>query len=186
MALILGPALWAAASVAWMADAVELRAILTFWAVVFTGVGLHGVILRRLAEPAAFVHAVLGLTLAAGLAAGAGFAVELAMTETFGIDRLVDAGQASSVLTLQLPGLLYPLSLIGIGVASWRKNTMPGMSGVLVALAGLIFPISRIGEVAGVALASDLLLVVATAPVAVGVVRGDARTPSPVAQPAVG
>ena len=68
------------ASMAWMADNGELRAILTFWGVVFTGVGLHGIVLRRLAEPSPRAHSILGVVLAAGLAAGTGYAVELAIT----------------------------------------------------------------------------------------------------------
>lgn len=185
-ALILGPALLAAGSAAWFADAAQLRAILTFWAIVLIGVGVHGIVLRRLAEPAPRAHAILGLMLAAGVAAGAGFAVELGMTEAFGVERLIDTGKPTAIFMLNIPGLMFPASLLGVGIMSWRLKTLPSSSAILLAVAAATFPISRIGEIAGVALVSDLLLVAATAPVGIATLLRRAAAISPVAQPAIG
>lgn len=186
VSLVVGPALLAASSVAWIADSPQVRGALAFWAIVLVGVGLHGIVLRRLAEPAPTAHAVLGVTLAAGVAAGAAFAVEMLMVDTFAVDRLVETGDPAAILTLNLPGTMFPISVIAIGVFSWRKQTLPVASALLLALAGIVFPMSRIGEVAALAVVSDLLLVAATAPIALAVLRGGTRSPSRIAQPALG
>lgn len=182
VSLVLGPLFGVASSLAWLADAQEWRGILSFWMVVFLGVGLSGILLRRLSEPAPVAAAVVGLTLAAGLAAGAAYSAETAIVDVFGIDRLNNEGAISSVLLLRLPGLMLPLSILALAWFSLRHRTIDRIPAFLLALGAVAFPVSRIPEIAGIALVSDLLLLAALTPVAIGVLRGErVVTPTPAA-----
>ncbi|MGF1473789.1 MAG: hypothetical protein ACFB50_18865 [Rubrobacteraceae bacterium] len=49
-------------------------------------------------------------------------------------------------LILNLPGVIFPLSMALLGVALWRTRAVPAWVGLLLALAGVGFPISRIPE----------------------------------------
>ena len=87
----------------------------------------------------------------------------------YGIDAIhgaVHAGAAldelgAGAVALRLPGILFPLSLIGIGVALVRVGIGAGWAGLGLALAGLLFPISRIGSVELLAIAADAVLLAA-------------------------
>lgn len=172
-AMIAGPLLLFGAGIAWLADVAEARAILLFWAMVgFAGVfvGLS----RRLsttAPAAAAIVLALGLI---GVAGGIGYALEVAMVDAFGIERLNDQELASTFLMLRLPGLTFPLTLIASGVLCWRNGLLPTFHALALGLGGLAFPLSRIPESPGLGLVADLLLVVALVPIGWETLRGGA------------
>jgi hypothetical protein len=63
-------------------------------------------------------------------------------------------------LSLFWPGPLFPLSLIALGLVFLRTRAVPVWTAVLIALAGVAFPVSRIPRLAIVAHAADLLMLV--------------------------
>lgn len=167
VAAAVGPVLLAAASVAWLAgdDYAEVRGILTFWAfpaLLLAGLGL----VARFGEQAPRARAVLTTTLAIAAVAGGAFATEVNMVEHFGVERLIDEQTPSAMLALGLPGLLLPVSLVATGILSYQLGTMPRLQAGLLVVGGAMFPLSRIPEVPGLALAADLVLLAALVPVA--------------------
>jgi hypothetical protein len=173
VAALVGPLLLAGGSVAWLAgdDAAELRGILTFWAFPFIALAAYGVA-SRLQQHSPVGRAVVTALVAIGTCAGAGFATEINMVDHFGVERLMDQDTPSAMLALGLPGLAFPLSLIALGALSFTYRTLPRAQALLLAAAGLLFPLSRIPQVAGLALVADVLLVAALAPVAFSARRG--------------
>jgi hypothetical protein len=61
---------------------------------------------------------------------------------------------------LQYVGILFPLTFIALGIALWRTGAVPAWAGITLALAGLMFPTSRIPDIAMVNYLADLLFVV--------------------------
>lgn len=170
-----GPALLAASSVAWIVDAEELRAILTFWALPALALAVVGVA-ARLERSAPRTRAFLTALVVLGACAGSAFGLEAAMVEHFGTERLIMQDTPSAMLILGLPGPLFPLSLLVTGIVSFRKRTLAPCSAVLLAVAGALFPMSRIPQIPALALVADLILLAALAPVAVNALRTQSRT----------
>jgi hypothetical protein len=153
----------------------QLGGTIQVYAMAAFGLALFG--LSRLVEPAMpRGAAVLAVLAALGAAGGVGY----------GIDSLhggVHAGAALDEtalgpLALQLPGLLFPVSLIVAGVALARSGAAPLWTGIVLALGGVLFPASRIPSVETLALVSDLLILVALVPVGWRILGG-ASAPLP-------
>lgn len=167
-----GPVLLLAASFAWQAGDgyAEWRGILGFWAfpaLLLAGLGL----LARFEDEAPRARAVLTATLGIAAVAGGAFATEVNMVEHFGIERLIDQQTPSAMLALGMPGLLFPVSMVAIGVLSYRLGTMPRIEAALLAVGTAVFPMSRIPEIPELAIVADLVLVAALAPTAIRALR---------------
>jgi hypothetical protein len=173
VAAVVGPLVLAASSVAWLGgdDTEEARGILTFWAFPFMALAVAGIAARLQARSPAG-RAVVTALVAIGACAGAGFATEINMVEHFGVERLMEQDTPSAMLVLGMPGLCFPLSLIALGLLSFSYRTLPRAQALLLAAAGVLFPLSRIPQVAGLALVADVLLIAALAPVAFLARRG--------------
>ena len=173
VAAVVGPLLLAAASVAWLNgdDTAELRGILTFWAFPFMALAAYGVA-SRLQGRSPAGRAVVTALVTIGACAGAGFATEINMVDYFGIERLMEQDTPSAILALGMPGLCFPLSLVALGLLSFSYRTLPRAQALLLAAGGVLFPLSRIPEAAGLAVVADLLLLAAFAPVAFPARRG--------------
>jgi hypothetical protein len=173
-AAIVGPIALGAASVAWLAgdDHAELRGILTFWAIPFLALAAYG-LAGRLEGRSPVGRAVVTALIAIGACAGAGFATEINMVEHFGVERLMEQDTPSAFLALGIPGPMFPLGFVILGLLSFRHRTMPRAQALLLVAGGLLFPASRIPELPGLAIVADLLLLVALAPVAVSGRGGD-------------
>lgn len=124
----------------------------------------------------AFPRAAAALTVlrALGIAAGVGFAIDGIHAELPGSVELIDDGGTAGVFVANIPGLMFPLALIGLGLALVRAGAHPRFCGPALILAGLLFPISRIGEIVPLAMVDDLLLLLALAPLGLAIRRGDA------------
>ena len=81
---------------------------------------------------------------------------------------LIDAMGSVAPLVLLIPGAFFPLSNLMIGVALWRSRRAPTWNALLLCLAGVAFPISRIPRIQPLAHAVDLLLVIAAWALAAG------------------
>jgi hypothetical protein len=170
-AFVAAPLLIAASSLAWVAGSEPTRGVLQFY-----GVALSVIVILTLthALAPAFPRAAVALTLLGvlGVAAGAGFAVDNIHGALLDDAYLVDDGGATGALVAQLPGPMFALAWVGIGAALLRGGLQPRWSATLLIVAGVLFPVSRIGEIAPLALADDLLFLVALAPLGAAVMRG--------------
>ena len=127
----------------------------------FIGLALAIVGLSRLvgerSEKLGLTVLVLGL---AGVAGGVGFGIE-GLYVASGSPRLADSEEASALLGLNIPGIVFPLAMVVTGVSLLRaKGGWPGWAGAVLALAGVLFPVSRIGGVVALGLVADGLLLV--------------------------
>lgn len=172
LAGIVGPLLVIASSILWVTGGDEARFPLEFHGATFTGLGLLGlcaVIASRMPRAAAVlaVFAILGFS-----SGGAGFAIDGLHEEVFGSGSLADEGGIAGKLAPAVPGLLGPLSLIGIGIALLRTKLAAAWSGAALVAAGVLFPISRIGEIPPLAVVVDVLIIVSVVPLAMRMWQG--------------
>jgi hypothetical protein len=171
VAFVAAPLLIAASSVAWVAGSEPARGVLQFY-----GVALSAIVILTLthALAPAFPRAAVALTLLGvlGVAAGAGFAVDNIHGALLDDAYLVDDGGATGALVAQLPGPMFALAWVGIGATLLRAGVRPRWSAIALIVGGLMFPASRIGEIAPLALVDDLLFLVALAPLGLAIVRG--------------
>lgn len=70
---------------------------------------------------------------------------------------------AVAPLILYLPGLLFPATIITIGIALLRSKAVPSWSAALLIAGAISFPASRIPRIGLVAHLADLLLFIAAA-----------------------
>ena len=170
-AFIAAPLLSLASSVAFAAGSEPARGVLQFY-----GFAVFVLVIVTLTQALAttFPRAATVLTLVGvlGMAAGVGFAVDNIHGALLDDAYLVDDGGLAGVLVANVPGLMGPLAFIGIGVALLRAGVQPRFSGVALIAAGLLFPISRIGDIAPLAIADDLIFLLALAPLGWAILRG--------------
>ncbi len=81
---------------------------------------------------------------------------------------------------LLLPGVIFPLALIGFGVALFRAGIGPRPSGPLLVLGAVLFPLARINAIDLLAVAGDLVLVAALVPLGLAALPSALRTPATV------
>jgi hypothetical protein len=77
-------------------------------------------------------------------------------------DSLFVAMGVAGVLVLQVPGLLFPVTLITIGIALLRTRAVPSWCAITLLLGAVAFPASRIPRIEMLAHVADLLLLVPT------------------------
>jgi len=65
-----------------------------------------------------------------------------------------------------------PLAWIGIGLALLRGAVQPRWCGAALVIAGLLFPVSRIGDIAALAIVDDLIFLLALAPLGLAIMQG--------------
>ena len=170
LAMVIGPILVFASTVAWVADQEGARAVLQIWGLIGLGIVLAGLAHRlRLTAPfGAAALLVLGL---AGTSVGVAYGLEIAMVDYFGVERLNEQEVMTAHLGLQLPGLMFPLSLLVTAVLGQRHGLFGMPAAVLLGVAAVAFPASRVPAEAGIALVADGLLLAALVPVGLASLR---------------
>lgn len=169
---IVGPPMILASSVAWLLGADQLRYVVQFTAAPLTGLGLLA-LCAVLAQRAPRAAGVLAVMVAVGLAVGgAGFAVDGLHGTLFDSPSLADQGGLAGALAPTLPGLLGPLAIIGIGIGLLRTRLAAPPAAIALLTAGVLFPVSRIGEIAGLAAVVDVLIMVSVVPLALRIWQG--------------
>ncbi|GAB3496598.1 hypothetical protein GCM10027341_15620 [Spirosoma knui] len=109
-------------------------------------------------------YAVWGLLVAIfGCISGSNFGMRGIYAEVFGISKeeLMREAAAHSVsfnITMFQSGPLFPLSLLVLGINLTRKEVVPKWVGTLICVGAIVFPVSRISRVDGIAHVADLLL----------------------------
>ena len=137
---------------------------------------------RILEAPSPRTATVLMLVGALGVAGGVAYGLDsIHVAETGATAE--DAGTAG-VLALQIPGALFPLANLGLGIALVRANVEPRWSGFVLALAAILFPASRIPSIEALAIVADALFVVALAPLGWALLQGRDPMPSTAGQAA--
>jgi hypothetical protein len=175
-ALIAAPAVLVASSVAYLADdgftsGSETAGAIQVWAAIALGLAITG-LAARLDEPMPRAAAILTLTGAIGVAGSAAFGIDSMVMAIDPAAALSEGEGGPAVgLGLLLPGMLMPLTLLGLGIASFRAEIQPRAAAASLALGGLLFPISRIGDIAPLALTADLLIAAGMVPMGVAALR---------------
>lgn len=170
-ALIAAPLLLLASSLASAAGAEATRGVLGFYAfavfalVVVTLTQSFAATLPR----AAAALTVLGVL---GAAAGVGFSIDAIHSTLPNSVELIDDGGTAGVFVANVPGLMGPLAWIGIGIALLRSGVQPRWCGAALVVAGLLFPVSRIGDIAALAVVDDLIFLLALAPLGWAIMQG--------------
>ncbi len=65
-----------------------------------------------------------------------------------------------------------PIAWVGLGVAPRQLGVRSRWSGWALIAGGIVFPVSRIGDIAPLAIVDDLTLLVARAPICWALMRG--------------
>ncbi len=170
-AFIAAPLLLLGGSVAFAAGSEAAGGVLQFYA--FAGFALV-VFTMTATLSSTFPRAAAALTVVGvlGMAAGVGFAVDNLHGALLDDAYLVDDGGIAGVLVANVPGLMGPLAFVGIGVALVRAGIGPRFSGAALVIAGLLFPVSRIGDISLLAIVDDTIFVLALAPWGWEILRG--------------
>jgi hypothetical protein len=143
------------------------------------GAGLLGAVATSITRPLQAVlpraAAVLSTVFAYGFVVGG---------VAFNLETILIAHGASSFDSLSAfpvigaSGVLGPLSLVAIGLALFGTRA-DRVAGVALTLCGLFFPVSRIFDIAAVAMSVDLMLVIGMATLARALVRTRGAAPAP-------
>jgi hypothetical protein len=180
LSLILAPTLFATSTFFWVhtGGRVEYGAIggaimtiaTVFWIPAF--IGLFDLLKERMPR-----YATWGLLAAIyGCIGGAAFGLDGVFAEALRIPHDVrraawEQFRTTFNLTLFWPGPLFPLSLLILGAVLIRTKTVPQWIGLLMCLAAIAFPVSRIPRIALVAHAADGLMLVPLAYIGWGFLR---------------
>ncbi len=138
---------------------------------------------------AAFMVAVVGLTRACegpfprtaavmlligaiGVAGGVAYGINSIYVDLGSIDLNENVEGTAGPLALQLPGLLFPLTFVVLGVALARAQTEPRWCAIALAVAGVLFPISRIGGIEILAVIADAVFLLALVPLGWRILQG--------------
>ncbi len=96
------------------------------------------------------------------------------------LDEFIATVENELPLVLNLPGLMFPLSLAVTGITLWRTRAVPPPAGILLAVAAVSFPIGRIGDIDAVNILVDVMFIAALGWIALPFLRstaGSARVP---------
>ncbi|MGH9136189.1 MAG: hypothetical protein ACRD0G_03970 [Acidimicrobiales bacterium] len=144
--------------------------------------------LLRLLEPAAPKAApILTIVALTGFAAGVAFNVQAIFTAYFGpqIDDFmdtVDGSDAIAVLAFLPWGWFAPVTFAATGIVLWRTRSTTRWSAGLLVAAGVLFIASRPARIDPLAVISDVVLILALAPIGWSIVTRrttSALAPSP-------
>jgi hypothetical protein len=181
---VLAPLLLLASTLAFMANGKglsegEVGGTLELWAFVAFGVALAG--LARVLEPVnARVAAVVTGLGVLGAAGGAAYGLDAIASGAFHVS-VQDVGAGVTPLALRVPGVAFPLALVVLGVALARHELVRPVAAWSLVAAAVLFPAARIPDSIPVAVASDVLNVVAVGSIGLsllGRARVELRAPA--------
>lgn len=173
IAAIVGPLLLLTSTVAYIAGGNgmndgEVGGAIQVWAMIALGVAGIG-LARMLESHAPRAAAVLTCLVIAGIAGGIGYGIDSIQADVHSTESLQETESAAAPLALQVPGLLFPVSLLTLGVMLARSGAAPKPLGVMLAIGAVMFPMSRIPDVEALAVASDAFLALALVPLGLSI-----------------
>ncbi|HMQ49101.1 MAG TPA: hypothetical protein PKA00_16625 [Saprospiraceae bacterium] len=165
--LILAPALIVAAQFFWKDGVVTATAgviqVLAFTCWIFAFQGMFNALKSDMPR-----YAVVGFVIAVyACIGGNNFGVDGIYAEAMGITSLEEADQLiqqigfPSAIYLFIPGTLFPLSLLLLGIQLWRTKKISTLAGLLLCVGAVCFPLSRIPRIDLLAHIDNLLLLAA-------------------------
>lgn len=161
--LILGPAVQAVESFFWKDDYQGITSgSLAVIAAVCWITGLFAVF--RLLEERAPGYAAVALPLAVyGCIGGVTFGVQGMHEELFGVPhaesvQMIGEHPQAAFAAFWIAGPLFPLGVFALGCVLARVKVVPLPTGVLMCVAALVFPLSRVPDEVAVAHLGDVLL----------------------------
>ena len=163
-AAIVGPLLLLGSTIAYVlaGDGMnegELGGAIQVWA--FAAIAIGGIGLARSLEPHAPRTAALASVLVViGAAGGVAYGIDSIQVAVFGSESIQETDSAAAPFALQIPGVLFPLGMVVLGVTLARTAATNRALGVLLAIGAVLFPVSRIPDVPALAILSDALLLV--------------------------
>lgn len=163
-AIFVAPVLVAASTVTYaMGGAMnrgEAGGVIQFYAFGVFTIALVGLIgpLRYLLPRTAAVLLATGVL--AGIS-GAGYGIDSIWAAVTEQPQLVDQDLAAGLLAMAPAALLFPMTLIGLGIAYARTGLAAAPAGYLLALSAVMFPAGRATNLLPVALATDVVLLIA-------------------------
>jgi hypothetical protein len=141
--------------------------VYAFIAMTLAAIGIAREVEHALPRASAALLAVAVL----GCAGGVGFGIDSIHAGLPGGAGLEEVGGTAGVIGLLVPGAIFPLSFIALGIAMWRAGVTPRMSGPALAMAGVLFPMGNVPDIEAIALASDAMFAVALWPLGVAWLR---------------
>ena len=175
-AAVVAPALLLASTIAYVtSDGLgndPLGGTVQVYAAIAFGLAVFGVT-SRLEPQLPRVATALTIVAMVGVAGATGFGHDSIVYSYDPVAALSEQESASAGLSLFLPGIVFPLALAALGVAAAKARIAPRWAGVLLAVGGLCFPVSRIGEIDGLALAADALIAAGLVPIGLAGLRGE-------------
>ncbi len=115
--------------------------------------------------------AVTTLVGSVGIAGGVAFGLN-GLYVGSGAEDLNEGTSLAANLGLHLPGPILPLSVICMGVVMLVARIAPQWCGIALIAGGVLFPITRIGDLPTIAPLADILWMVGLAPLGFALLRG--------------
>ena len=173
--MVLGPLLLVGSGIAFVTgddghNADELGGALLVYA--FVALTIAGIGLARLVEPRwPRLSSVLLAFSVLGCASGVGFGIDSIHAALPGGTNLEDADSAAAIVSLFIPGAIFPLSFAALGAALWRAEVKPAVCGPLLVVAALLFAAGNIPDIDALLIIGDAMFVVALAPLGLARLR---------------
>jgi hypothetical protein len=177
--LILGPALNGAATFFWKPD--TQGAVAGALSGVATGLWLIGILALCRRLPHRYERTLVPLAVG-GTVGGVAFSVQAVHEEMFGISHataveMLNGYPPAANALFWICGPLFPLTVAVLGVVLWRARAVPVPVSVLLVIAALAFPLSRMSREITVAHVADLLMLLPFGWLAVRGTVGAGRLP---------
>lgn len=90
----------------------------------------------------------------------------------------VEEAGAYGGFALFIPGALFPLANLGLGIALYRAGVEPRWAGIALAVAAILFPLSRIPDVEALMIVCDAIFIAALAPLGWSILQGERIHPT--------
>jgi hypothetical protein len=121
-----------------------------------------------------FPRAAAGMTLigAVGIAGGVAYGINGIYLMNGATDLNSEVAGVTPHLVLHIPGLLLPATFIGLGFLLFRTSLQPRWCGPALMAGGVLFPISRIGEIPALAPVPDALFLLGLLPLGLALLTG--------------
>jgi len=175
VATIAAPVLLLASTVAYLAeDGINdgvIGGMVGIWSAFALAVSFAG-IYRMIESRAPRIGPIFGAIAIVAFTAGTVFNLQAMFTAAYGTDLLADVtegglpGVPSIAFLAFLPwGLLAPVSFVATGILLWRTRVVATWSAAALVLGGVLFVASRPQRIEPLAVACDVVLLVALVPI---------------------
>jgi hypothetical protein len=124
--------------------------------------------LTAFAPRAALLLLVVGCM---GVAGGVGYGIDAIQADVFDNDSIQDTTSAAAPLALQIPGGLFPLSLLAIAVMLGISKAVPAPAAGLLGVGAILFPLGNIPDIESLTVAANAVLTLAGVVLAITIDR---------------